>query len=54
MEGGDNLFGQSSSIDPIGYVADSEATTISALKDEFNALLAAIRSAGLMEAAPPQ
>lgn len=54
VEGGDDLFGQSSSIDPIGYVADSDATTISALKDDFNALLGAIRSAGLMEAAPPQ
>ena len=54
VEGGDDLFGQSSSIDPIGYVADSDATTISALKDDFNALLGAIRNAGLMEAAPPQ
>ena len=32
----------------IGYVADSEATTIAALKDDFNALLAALRSCGLM------
>ena len=44
IEGGDGLFGQSSSVEPIGYVADSEATTIAALKDDFNALLAAIRS----------
>ena len=48
IEGGDDLFGQSSSVEPIGYVADSEATTIAALKDDFNALLAAIRTAGLM------
>ena len=53
IEGDDDLFGQSSSFEPIGYVADSEATTIAALKDDFNALLAAIRSAGLMESAPP-
>lgn len=33
------------------YIADSEATTIAALKDNFNALLAALRAAGLMEAA---
>ena len=48
IEGGDDLFGQLSSVEPIGYVADSEATTIAALKDDFNALLAAIRTAGLM------
>ena len=52
IEGGDDLFGQPSSFEPIGYVADSEATTIAALKDDFNALLAAIRAAGLMESAP--
>ena len=48
IEGGDDLFGQPPSVEPIGYVADSEATTIAALKDDFNALLAAIRTAGLM------
>lgn len=48
IEGGDDLFGQPPSFEPIGYVADSEATTIAALKDDFNALLAAIRNAGLM------
>ena len=32
----------------IAYIADSEATTIAALKDDFNALLGAIRTAGLM------
>lgn len=53
IEGGDDLFGQSPSVELIGYVADSEATTIAALKDDFNALLAAIRNAGLMESAPP-
>ena len=48
IEGGDDLFGQPPSFEPIGHVADSEATTIAALKDDFNALLAAIRTAGLM------
>lgn len=52
IEGGDDLFGQPPSFEPIGYVADSEATTIAALKDDFNALLATIRNAGLMESAP--
>lgn len=48
IEGGDDLFGQPPSFEPIGYIADSEATTIAALKDDFNALLAALRSCGLM------
>ena len=52
IEGGDDLFGRSPSFEPIGYVADSEATTIAALKDDFNSLLAAIRNAGMMESAP--
>ena len=48
IEGGDNLFTPSPPFDQIAYVPDSEATTIAALKDDFNALLAAVRAAGLM------
>ena len=48
IEGGDDLFGQSEPASQIAYIADSEATTIAALKDDLNALLAAIRNAGLM------
>ena len=48
IEGGDNLFGQSESVPQAAYVADSEATTIATLKDDFNGLLAALRSCGLM------
>ena len=48
IEGGDNLFTPSLPFDQIAYVPDSEATTIAALKDDFNALLAAARAAGLM------
>ena len=48
VEGGDGLFGQSEPAAQIAYIADSEATTIAALKDDFNGLLAAIRNAGLM------
>lgn len=48
VEGGDDLFGQSEPAAQIAYIADSEATTIAALKDDFNGLLAAIRNAGLM------
>lgn len=48
IEGCDDLFGQSEPVAQIAYIADSEATTIAALKDDFNGLLAAIRNAGLM------
>ena len=48
IEGGDNLFQPSMPFDQIEYVPDSEATTIAALKDDYNALLAALRSCGLM------
>ena len=33
------------------YVADSEASSVANLKADFNALLASLRTAGLMEAA---
>ena len=49
--GGD---GNSAGIAPAAYLADSEATTIAGLKESFNALLAALRTAGLMEAAPAE
>lgn len=52
IEGGDDLFTPSLPFDQIAYVPDSEATTIAALKDDYNALLATIRNAGLMESAP--
>ena len=48
IEGGDDLFGSAASVPQIVYLADSEATTIAALKDDHNALLAALRRAGLM------
>ena len=53
IEGGDDLFGQSEPAAQIAYIADSEATTISALREDFNGLLAVLRNAGLMESAPP-
>ena len=52
IESGVDLFTPSPPFDQIAYVPDSEATTIAALKDDYNALLAAIRNAGLMESAP--
>ena len=36
----------------IPYVADSKATSTATLREDFNKLLAALRSAGLMAAAP--
>ncbi len=48
IEGGEGLF--DGVIDPMSYQADSTATTVAALKDDFNTLLAALRSAGLMTA----
>ena len=33
------------------YMADSEATTVAALREDFNTLLAALRKAGLMASA---
>ncbi len=48
IEGGENLFGGSESLPQLSYIPDSEATTIAALKDDFNDLLAAIRDCGLM------
>ena len=36
------------------YVADSEATTVAALKADFNALLAALRTAGVLSATAPE
>ena len=35
------------------YVADSEATTVANLKNDFNTLLSSLRTAGLMESAAP-
>ena len=51
VEGADGLFDS-----PIGaetvlpFVADSEATTVAGLRESFNELLAALRSAGMMHA----
>ena len=49
VEGGDNLFG-GAGITPAANLPASDATTIAALKDDFNALLSALKAVGLMEA----
>ena len=35
------------------YLADSEASTVANLKNDFNTLLSSLRTAGLMESAAP-
>ncbi len=46
--------GNESGFTPAAYQADSEATTVASLKENFNTLLASLRTAGLMAAAPAQ
>ena len=36
------------------YVADSEAATVAALKTDFNSLLAALRTAGILSTTAPE
>ena len=55
VEGGDGLFDLStggSGFATIPYIEDSKATSASALREDFNNLLTALRTAGLMAAAP--
>ena len=42
------------SVTPAAYQAASEATTIAALKEDFNTLLAALKAAGLVENTAPE
>lgn len=41
---------EGNSFTPAANQADSTATTVAVLKDEFNALLTKLKAAGLMEA----
>ncbi|NCB92214.1 MAG: Head fiber protein [Clostridia bacterium] len=47
---GASVTGLPSSFTPAANQADSAATTIAGLKDDFNALLLKLKTAGLMEA----
>ena len=49
VEGADGLFDLPTGT-KLPAVADSEATTVAALREDYNRLLAAFRSAGLMAA----
>ena len=50
IEEGASVEGLPSSFTPAANQADSEATTIDTLKDDCNALLAKLKTAGLMTA----
>lgn len=52
VDGAEGLFNDSANqgFSKADYLADSTATTVAALKEDFNGLLAALRTAGLMEA----
>ena len=55
VEGGEGLFDseKDNSFTPSEYQADSTASSYTALKEDFNALLSKLRAAGLMEATAP-
>ncbi len=55
VEGGEGLFDSApeETAPLLAYQADSTATSASGLKEDFNALLAKLRTAGLMPAEAP-
>ena len=55
VEGGEGLFDstEETGLSPAAYQADSTASSYTALKEDFNALLAKLRTAGLIEATAP-
>lgn len=55
IEGAEGLFDlPAGDITVLPYMKDSEATTVAALREDFNRLLAALRAAGAMQAAPQE
>ena len=55
VEGIEGLFDQPAEIgEGLPYIADSDATTVAALREDFNNLLAALRSCGLMRSEQPE
>jgi hypothetical protein len=49
VEGAEGLFDPAPAV-KLPFVAESEATTVAALREDFNALLSAFKAAGIMEA----
>ncbi len=55
VEGAEGLFDlPDGGVSPLSFMADSEATTVAALREDHNRLLAALREAGLMAPAPAE
>ena len=48
MEGAEGLFDPAPAA-KLPFVAESEAATVAALREDFNALLAVLKAAGIME-----
>ena len=48
VEGAEGLFDPAPTA-KLPFVAESEATTVAALREDFNALLAVLKAAGIME-----
>ena len=48
VEGAEGLFDPAPAA-KLSFVAESEATTVAALREDFNALLAVLKAAGIME-----
>lgn len=55
VEGGEGLFDlpAGNPATALPFLVDSEATTVAGLREDYNRLLAALRTAGLMEAGDP-
>ena len=55
VEGGEGLFDlpEGGGAVKLPFLADSTATTVATLREDYNRLLAALRTAGLMEAGDP-
>lgn len=49
VEGAEGLFAPAPAA-KLPFVAESEATTVAALREDFNALLTVLKAAGIMEA----
>ena len=58
VEGAETLFDGLPEAELIEYtpihIPDSEATTVAALREDFNGLLAALREAGILASAPAE
>ncbi len=55
VEGAEGLFDSpDGGVQPLSFMADSEATTVAALREDHNRLLAALREAGVMAPAPAE